>query len=127
MRELTTTAPDPQVFGNKIYFPYDITFADSDTSPATVARVETCLARLAKHYDRIVDSKVVVRIRQKKGLKLFHLHVVLDVPGKRLAVGRDHEADDSHAEIGAAIKDAFLKITRQLDDFVKIRKAHKPY
>lgn len=126
MKEVTTNAPAPQVSEAGIYFPYDITFADSDTSPATVERIESNLARLARHYDRIIDSKVVVRIRQK-GFKLFHVHVVLDVPGKRLAVGRDHEADDSHAEIGIAIKDAFQKITRQLDDFVKMRKAHKPY
>lgn len=109
-----------------IRFPYDISFADSDTSPATVEKIEGYLAKLDRHYDRITDAKVFVRIPHSHGPKLFHIHIQLDVPGKRLAVSRDSEMDDSHAAIQASIKDAFAKITRQLDDFVNQRKDHKP-
>jgi ribosome-associated translation inhibitor RaiA len=110
-----------------IRFPYDISFADSDTSPATSEKIESYLARLDRHYDRITDAKVFVRIPHNHGPKLFHIHIQLDIPGKRLAVSRDTEVDDSHAAIQTAIKDAFQKITRQLDDFVKLRNEHKPH
>lgn len=127
MKETTNAASIPAASESTIRFPYDITFADSATSPATVERIETYLAKLDRHYPRITDAKVFVRIPHKTGPKLFHLHIQLDIPGKRLAVSRDVEVDDSHAEIQTAIKDAFQKITRQLDDYVKIRKDHKPH
>jgi len=111
-----------------IRFPYDITFADSETSPATVVKIEEHLARLDRFYDRITDCKVFVRIPHKHGgVRLFHVHIQLDVPGKRLVVSRDTENDDSHLEMAVAIKDAFAKITRQLEDFVSFRKEHKPH
>ncbi len=128
MKETTTAeaiseVPETPTIG----FPYDISFADSETSPATVERIETYLAKLSQRYDRITDCRVIVRIPHNHGPKLFHVHIQLDVPGKRLAVGRDNEPDDSHSEIQTAIKDAFQKITRQLDDFTKIRKEHKAH
>lgn len=127
MKETMVASTVSQDLSSPIRFPYDISFADSDTSPATVEKIEGYLAKLDRHYDRITDAKVFVRIpHHNHGPKLFHIHIQLDVPGKRLAVSRDSEMDDSHAAIQAAIKDAFAKITRQLDDFVKQRNAHKP-
>lgn len=112
---------------SSVRFPYDISFPDSETSPATITRIEEYLARLDRHYDRITSCQVVVRIPHRHGAKLFHVHIQLDVPGKRLAVSRDAEENDRHIEIHAAIKDAFEKITRQLEDFISLRKDHKPY
>ena len=126
MKETMIESPVSPGLSPSIRFPYDISFADSDTSPATVEKIESYLAKLDRHYDRITDAKVFIRIPHNHGPKLFHIHIQLDVPGKRLAVSRDSEMDDSHAAIQASIKDAFAKITRQLDDFVKQRKDHKP-
>ncbi len=126
MKETFVPEATSDLSGPAIRFPYDISFADSDTSPATVEKIEGYLARLDRHYDRITDCKVFVRIPHK-GPKLFHVHIQLDIPGKRLAVSRDAEMDDSHATIQTAIKDAFQKITRQLEDHVSVLKDHKPH
>ncbi len=42
---------------NEIRFPYDISFADSDVSPATTERIESYLAKLDRHFDHITDAK----------------------------------------------------------------------
>lgn len=126
MKEFNTAqVPDESAAPAAIRFPYDISFADCDTSPATMTRIESYLAKLNRHYDRITDCKVFVRIPHNHGPKIFHIHIQLDIPGKRLAVSRDTEMDDSHAAIQSAIKDAFKKITRQLEDYVSARNDRK--
>ena len=123
MNEKTPDQPtSPQ-----IYFPYDISFADCETSPATVTLIEEQLAKLERHYDRITDCKVFVRIPHKHGgLRFYHIHIQLDVPGKRLVVSREPEERDNHSDIQIAVKDAFQKLTRQLEDFARVRnKEHK--
>lgn len=104
-------------------FPYDISFADSAPSPATRVKIEEQLMRLSRFYDRIQDCKVFVRIPHKHGgLRQFHINIQLDIPGKRIAVSRDPEVNDSHSDIKMAIKDAFDKAIRQLEDFLKLRR-----
>lgn len=111
-----------------IRFPYDISFADSESSPATVAKIEKYLAKLDRFYDRITDCKVFVRIPHKHGgARFFHIHIQLDLPGKRIAVSREPEANDDHTDIQMAIKDAFDKAIRQMEDFVRVRKEHKEH
>lgn len=106
----------------EIYFPYDISFADCETSPATIAKIEAHLAKLERYYDRITDCKVIVRIPHRhSGLRYFHVHIQLDVPGKRLAVSREPEAKEDATDIGTAIKIAFEKITHQLVEFTHAR------
>lgn len=107
-------------------FPYDISFVDTESSPAIRALIEEYLARMAHFYDRITFGRVYVRIPHKHGgARFFHVHVQLDVPGKRLAVSREPEADDKHTEIRSAIRDAFHKMQRELLDFTKHRKERK--
>lgn len=119
---------DTEIPRPSISFPYEINFPDSETSPATVTKIEEHLSKLERFYDRIMNCKVFVRIPHKHGgVRMFHVHIHLDVPGKRLAVGRDIEVDDSQLDIQLAIKTAFSKITRQLEDYVNWRKEHKPH
>jgi ribosome-associated translation inhibitor RaiA len=105
-----------------IYFPYDISFADCEPSPATIAKVEEHLTKLQRYYDRITDAKVIIRIPHKHGgLRFFHIHLQLDVPGKRLAVSREPEANDDHTDIQTALKIAFEKLQHQLVEFARSR------
>lgn len=106
-----------------IPFPYDISFPDTAPSDGTRAKIEEYLAKLGRMHDRITDCKVFVRIPHKHGgLRYFHIHVQLDVPGKRIVASREPEENDDHADIHMALKDAFKSVTRQLDDFVRGRK-----
>lgn len=112
----------PQTEGT-IPFPYDIAFVDSAASPAVRSQIEENLLRLCHFYDRITFARVYVRIPHKHRAqgRQFHVHIQLDLPGRRLAASRETEADDRRADIHRAVRDAFAKITRQLEDFVKLR------
>jgi putative sigma-54 modulation protein len=128
VKETEITPSNADASPPDIGFEYDISFADSETSPATRVKIEEHLARLQRHYDRITFCKVFVRIPHKHGgLRFYHIHIELDVPGKRIAVSREPEANDSHSDIQIAIKDAFAKLTRQLEDFIKTRNERKEH
>ncbi len=122
MNESTLARQESEPQSNAIYFPYDISFADCESSPATIAKIEEHLVKLERYYDRITDCKVFVRIPHRHGgLRFFHVHIQLDVPGKRLAVSREPEATDDNTDIQQAIKIAFDRITHQLVEFTKAR------
>ena len=105
-----------------IPFPYDIRFTDSEASAAVRFQIEQQLVKLSRVYDRITDCRVAVMIPHKhSATRHFHIQIQLDIPGKRLAVSRDPEASDDHVQVGRAVSDAFHKLTRQLEDFLKAR------
>jgi len=109
----------------EIQFEYTISFPDSDASPAMRELIEEQFMRLSRFYNRITSGHVQVRIPHKHGgVRNFHVHIQLDVPGKRLAVSREPEKSDDHTDPAVAIRDAFHKLTRQLEDFVRTRKDH---
>lgn len=110
----------------EVPYPYDISFVDCETSPSTRDLIEEYLARMAHFYDRITYARVFVRIPHKHGgVRFYHIHVQLDVPGRRLTVSKEPEANDAHTDVRLAVRDAFAKLTRQLEDFVKHRNQHK--
>ncbi len=124
--QLATNIEDANL-DNEIYFPFDVSFVDCDTSASTRELVEKHLTKLARFYDRITDCKVAIRIphkHQHTTSRIFHVHVQLDVPGKRLAVSREPELNREHSDISMALRDAFQKIIRQLEDFIRTRKEH---
>jgi ribosomal subunit interface protein len=111
--------------GPSVPFPFDVSFVDSETSPAVRYQIEEHLERLSHFYDRITYAHVYVRIPHKHGRRSFHVHVQLDVPGRRIAVSRDCEDSDKLMDVHIAVRDAFNKVTRQLEDFAKVRRGHK--
>lgn len=109
-------------------FPYDISFADCESSPATRLKIEEQMLRLTRVFDRIQGVKVFIRIPHRHGgLRQFHINIQVDVPGKRIAVSRDPEVTDDHRVIGLAIRDAFTKAVRQLECFAKLRRDHREH
>ncbi|MBX3039609.1 MAG: ribosome-associated translation inhibitor RaiA [Bdellovibrionaceae bacterium] len=104
-------------------FPYEISFVDCDSSQALRTKIEKHLLKLERMAPRITDCKVMIRLPHKThGQKRFHIHIQLDIPGQRLVVSREPQSGDSHSDAYAAVHDAFFKLTRRLEDFVKQRK-----
>ncbi len=105
-------------------FPYTISFADCQTSDAATAQIEKHIFKIAKRFDRVIECRVIVRIPNKHHLKHFyHIHIQMDVPGRTLIVGREPEMNSDHMEINVAIRDAFDKLTRQLEGYRDARTA----
>lgn len=103
-------------------FPYRITFVDCAPSPAVQFRIERALKKLERHHPRITAAEVAVRIPHKsRGPRFFHIHVQLDVPGQRFVVTREPESTEKRTDIRTAVRDAFHKLTRQLEDFQRTR------
>lgn len=118
-------SPEVNPAALQIQFPYDISFVDCEPSEAIRFQIEEHLARLNHLYDRITDCKVAVRIAHKTSKnRFFHINILLDLPGKKIAVSREPETKSEHSEPHAAIRDAFHKLTRQLEDFLDVRKDH---
>ena len=109
----------------KISFPYEIAFVDCEPSEAVRFQLEQQLARLNNLYKRIIDCKIAVRVHHKASKnRFYHLNIILDLPGKKIVASHDPETKSDHSEPSAAIRDAFHKLIRQLDDFLAIRKDH---
>lgn len=112
-------------FDSTIRFPYDISFVDCDTSDAVRFQVEQHLAKLNRLSERITDCKVTVRIPHRHSInRFFHINIALDMPGKRIVVTREPELDATHTGIRTAISNAFHKLFRQTEAFIKGRKAY---
>ena len=100
-------------------FPYQIDFPDSEVSEGVTRRVEKHLEKLNGHYNRITNARVVVRIpHQHRRRRFYHIRVQLEIPGKTLVVDREPEKDYAHSDVYVSVRDAFDKITRQLDEYV---------
>ena len=126
MRETNSLDSSLPTADATIPFPYEIRFVDTDTSEAARDQIEVYLARLTHFYDRITFARVNVRVPHKHGHKrLYHIHVEVDMPGRLIAVSREPEVTDKHLDIRTAIRDAFHKVTRQVESFNKERKHHK--
>lgn len=107
-----------------IRFPYDISFVDSDSSDAVRYLVEQQLSKLNRLSNRITDCKVAVRIPHRHSTnRVFHVIIALDMPGKRIMVNREPDPSGPH-DIQTAISEAFHRLFRQTEAFIKGRRAY---
>ncbi len=67
--------------------------------------------------------------RHHQGM-LYHVRIDLTVPGGELALSREPAAHHAHEDVFVAIRDAFDAAVRQLEDYVRRRRAqikrHEP-
>lgn len=112
--------------------PLEINFRHMEPSAAVEANIREKVAKLERHFDRIVGCRVVVEAphrKQSKG-KLFTVSINVSVPGKELVVNHTGPKDHAHEDAYVAIRDAFNAAVRQLEDHArKVRgevKTHAP-
>jgi len=99
--------------------PLEITFVDSDPSPAVEARVRERVARLERHFSGITSCHVYVASphhHQRKG-RLYEVRLEVRVPGSELAItGRPGDVN-AHADVYVAIRDSFDAMERRLEEW----------
>ena len=130
--------------------PVQTTFRNIGHSDAVVARIQEEADKLEKYFDHIVSCRVIVEAPHKDHRRgdPFHVHITLGVPGKELVVahepswraavegGKDvplqkhQEVEVAHKDLYVAIRDSFLAMRRQLQDYVHCLrqevKVHQP-
>ena len=80
-----------------------------DVSPALRSYVTTKLDRITRHFDQVVDVKVILTVEKQKEKDLrqkaeCNIHVK----------GNDMFAESSHADLYAAVDDLVDKLDRQV-------------
>lgn len=103
--------------------PLQITFKDFPPSDAVEARIRERANKLGRFHDRITECRVVVEAPHRRGRKgkLYHLRIVVVVPGGQVTVNNDTHDKHAHEDIHVAVRDAFNAAQRRLEDFVRER------
>ncbi len=96
--------------------PLQVTLKDMPQSDAVETRIREKVGKLGRFYDRINSCRVVVESpqRHRHQGKLYSVRIDLTVPGAELVANRTQDED-----VYVAIRDAFVAITRQLEDFAR--------
>lgn len=97
--------------------PPEITFVDSEPSPAVETRVRERVARLEKHFDGITSCHVFIASphqHQRKGRR-YEVRVEVRVPGTELAITGKPGDVNAHEDVYVAVRDAFDAMERQLE------------
>jgi ribosome-associated translation inhibitor RaiA len=119
--------------------PAQTTFRNMPPSEAVLERVQKEADKLGKYFDRITSCAVVIEAphgHKNHHGEPFHVRVEVGVPGKELVVNHNpslrriverdeeararktHEVEAPHKDLYVAIRDAFLAVRRQLQDYV---------
>lgn len=107
--------------------PVQISFHGLDHSDAVETAVRERLDRLGNRSISITGGRVVIEAHHHSHTHLnvthrpFRVAIHLDVPGARLTANHDDKDPKSHADIDAAIRDAFKVIERKLKQHAERR------
>ena len=105
--------------------PLRVTFRDMAPSSVVQERIHEKAAALEQFCEDITACHVVVEEhhRHHHQGRLFHVRIDLSVPGTILVVNREPHAHQAHQDVYVAIRDAFDAARRQLEDWVRERRA----
>jgi ribosome-associated translation inhibitor RaiA len=104
--------------------PLQITFRGLQQSPAIEARVASEAEKLEDFADRITGCRVSVEAQHRRHHQgtVYHVRILMTLPGAELVVSRDPERNHAHEDVYVAIRDAFDAARRQLQDWVHRRR-----
>jgi len=100
--------------------PLQITLRNIAPSDALDAAIREKTAKLEQFHSKIVSCRVVVEQadRHKHQGRQFVVHIDVKVPGREIAVNRDHDED-----VYVALRDAFNTARRQLEETLREQRA----
>ncbi len=98
----------------------EITFRGFPHSDALEADIRQKLDKLDRFFEHIMSCRVVVELghRHHQG-NLYHVRVLITVPGRELVVSRDPAEHQAHEDAFVAVRDAFDAARRQLEDYAR--------
>jgi len=101
--------------------PLEIEFRHLDRSDAVEADIRAHVDKLEECFSRVTRCQVVVEKphRHHHQGNLFHVRIVMSVPGRELVVNRAPAEHHAHEDVYVTIRDAFRAIRRQLEDYVR--------
>lgn len=104
--------------------PITVSFIGMPPTPALRADIEEHAQRMLRFAPRLQSCQVTIsrsEQRHRKGNR-FRVHVSASLPGRSIEAGRTGDDDHGHEDACVAVRDAFLSLRRQLEDFVRIRR-----
>ena len=106
--------------------PLEIVFRNMDRSDAIDARVREKAARLERLCDTITRCRVAVEAphRHHHRGKIYKVTIEVGIPGKQLVTNHSGPIDHAHEDVYVAIRDAFAAATRQLEEYLRIRRGN---
>ena len=96
--------------------PLDIDYHHMTPSESVSARVAERVGKLEGRFSGIVGCRVGIeaqRHHHQRG-NLYHVKVVIQLPGSEVVVNRDPGHDPAHKDVHVAVRDAFDAAERQL-------------
>lgn len=98
-----------------------IIFHEMDASDAVRDKILEKIAKIEALNPNITGMNVSIEWphrHQRKGRAYFvHIHAV--VPGGEIVISRERADDEGHEDVFIAIRDAFNRFRRRLDDFTR--------
>ena len=101
--------------------PLRISFRNLERTPQIEDDVVEKVGKLEEFFDRIVGCHVVVEAphRHHQQGNVYQVNIYITVPRKELVVNREPGLDHAHEDVHVAIRDAFDKARRQLEDYAR--------
>lgn len=98
--------------------PSQITFRGMSSSDAVTARINAEIAKLEHLFPQLMSCRVVVEAPHRHHHKgnLFSVSIDVAVPHAEIVANRDAGRDHAHEDVYVAIRDAFLAVSRKLQD-----------
>lgn len=112
--------------------PIELTFRNLSPSAAMEANIREHAQKLDRFYDQIMSCRVMVEAphRHRHKGNLYHVRIDVTVPGAELVANREAPLHHSYSDPYVAIRDAFEKMVRQLEEWARARrgdvKHHEP-
>jgi cold shock CspA family protein/ribosome-associated translation inhibitor RaiA len=101
--------------------PLEIEFRNMERSDVVEADIRRHAEKLERFFDRITSCRVVFETphqHHRQG-NLYHVRIVLSVPGRELVVDREPAEHHAHEDAHVTVRDAFNAMRRQLEDYVR--------
>jgi cold shock CspA family protein/ribosome-associated translation inhibitor RaiA len=119
--------------------PLQITFRNMEPSGSVEREIREEVAKLEAFYSRIMGCRVMVEVpeRHRRAGNLYHIRIDMTVPRGELVIEREPElhgeaqdideekatkhleVDVPHKDVLLAVRDAFRKATRRLQDYAR--------